>query len=245
MFIQAMPDDRDITKEEVLLFKEMMKQHKYAVSTYNNYVSIVNSFFKSAQMDGLFLKAIRVQDVSHIEDVLEPIEYKRLLRHAKEHGYMEIYMVMRVLAETGIRIAELKFFTVENINKSFVIEVENKGKHRDVIVRKELRHELKQYCRRYGIRSGYIFTGRENKKKPACEVTLWREMKKVAGLAKVKKIKVHAHSFRHLFAIRWASSGGDPLDLADILGHDSLNTTRKYTRTSNRQKKEKIESMHY
>ena len=240
-----MPDDKELTKAEVLLFKEKMKQDGYSVSTYNNYVSIVNSFFKSANLSDFYLRHIRVQEVSHIENVLEPIEYKRLLRYAKEKGMIEIYMVMRVLAETGIRIAELKFFTVENVNKSFVVEVENKGKHRDVIVRKELRHALKKYCKDCGIKSGYIFRGREDKSKPANTVTLWRDMKRVAAMAKVKKVKVHAHSFRHLFAVRWASSGGDPLDLADILGHDSLQTTRKYTRTSNKQKKQKIESMHY
>ena len=71
-------------------------------------------------------------------------------------------------------------------------------------------------------------------------------MKKVAGIARVNKKKVHAHSFRHLFAqVFMDEYSGNITELADILGHNSLETTRTYTRTSDKQKKEKLEKLKF
>lgn len=71
-------------------------------------------------------------------------------------------------------------------------------------------------------------------------------MKKVAGLSRVNKNKVHAHSFRHLFAQVFLNEYNNNItELADILGHNSLETTRLYTRTSNEQKKGKLEKLSF
>ena len=76
--------------------------------------------------------------------------------------------------------------------------------------------------------------------------TIWRHMKKIAGQAKIKKSKVHAHSFRHLFAQLYLDTYTDSVtELADILGHESLETTRIYTRTSDSQKRIKLEKIDF
>ena len=68
-------------------------------------------------------------------------------------------------------------------------------------------------------------------------------MKRIAGAAKVNKDKVHAHSFRHLFAKEFMEEYNNALELADILGHSSLETTRIYTRSTNEEKRKKLEKM--
>ena len=73
--------------------------------------------------------------------------------------------------------------------------------------------------------------------------TIWRRMKRIAGAAKVNKDKVHAHSFRHLFAKEFMEEYNNALELADILGHSSLETTRIYTRSTNEEKRKKLEKM--
>ena len=244
-FITSLPENVDITKKEVLNYKKVLIERKYSAATYNNYVTIVNSFFKNAALEDLYLKKIKVQQQGSLEDVLEPIDYKRLMRWSKRLEMEQCRMVMYSLAETGARIAELKFFTVEAITESPFIEVSNKGKNRRLIVRSDLRKELKKYIKQNGIKSGLIFTGRSDSTKPAAEATMWRDMKKVAGRARVAKHKVHAHSFRHLFALRWIDEGGSVTDLADILGHSRLDTTRIYTKTTDEMKKKKIEAMKY
>ena len=61
----------------------------------------------------------------------------------------------------------------------------------------------------------------------------------------IKLDKVHPHSFRHLFAVKFLKDGGTINDLADILGHKNINTTMIYARTTDKMKKEQLERMKY
>lgn len=150
---------------------------------------------------------------------------------------------MKVIAFTGVRAEELKVFTYENIQSNY-IETRNKGKIRNVILRNDLRRELLKYCRDNGIKSGYIFKGKEDGTMIHA-TTIYKQLKRIASKAKVSKSKVHAHSFRHLFAIKFIEDSGDISELADILGHSSIETTRIYTMTTDEMKKKKIEKMTY
>ena len=53
---------------------------------------------------------------------------------------------MKILAMTGIRISELKYFTVENLKSNYIVAF-NKGKERNIIVRQDLARELRKYCK--------------------------------------------------------------------------------------------------
>ena len=71
-------------------------------------------------------------------------------------------------------------------------------------------------------------------------------MKKIAGIARINKEKVHPHNFRHLFAqVFLESYPENVLDLADLLGHNDLKTTRIYTKTSGEQKRKKLENVKF
>ena len=205
----------------------------------------INKFLKWLDLRDLALKKIKMQFEQSNEEILSLADYKRLLRFAKRTGKNQLYLIMKVLAMTGIRISELKYFKVENLDSNY-IKVFNKGKERRIIVRQDLMREIKHYCRDNHIKEGYIFKSPKIAGQMVNVSTIWRQMKKVAGLARVKKKKVHAHSFRHLFAQVYLDSFPDCItELADILGHNSLETTRVYTRTSDAQKKMKMERMNF
>ena len=184
-----------------------------------------------------------MQNKQSVEDVLTVSDYKRLLRISKREGKDKLYFIMKILAMTGIRVSELQYFTVENLSSNY-ISVFNKGKEWTIIVRQDLARELRKYCKEKGIKSGYIFLSSIANGKMLNQSTIWRQMKKVAGRAKVRKNKVHAHSFRHLFAQVFLDTYSNNItELADILGHNSLDTTRLYTRTSDAQKRAKLEKL--
>ena len=54
----------------------------------------------------------------YLKNVLTLADYKRLLRIAKRENMIQDYMIIQTLAKTGIRISELKYFTVDNLKKS-------------------------------------------------------------------------------------------------------------------------------
>ena len=75
--------------------------------------------------------------------------------------------------------------------------------------------------------------------------TIWRRLKKIARSAKINPKKIHPHAWRHLFAKQCKENGIDLDELADILGHKDINTTAIYTKTSMKEKKNKLERIRY
>lgn len=238
-------EDKVVTKDVTMKYKTYLLNlnPKPKTSSINTWIIELNKYFKWLGLNDLTLLKINSQIKTSNEEVLTIQDYKRLLRFAKRKDNLKIYYIMKVLAMTGIRISELNFFTVESI-KSNYIQAFNKGKERYIIVRQDLSRELRKYCRENKIKTGPIFKGEKQEKIIAS--TIWRQMKKIAGAARVNKKKVHAHSFRHLFAIVFLNEFNDSItELADILGHNSLETTRVYTRSTNSQKKSKLEKLKF
>lgn len=245
-FIEWLNDDEIITKETTINYKKYLYDlvPRPSTSSINTWIIELNKYLKWLDHEDLTIKKIKQQVKSSTEEVLSISDYKRLLRYSKSMGLVKLHYIMRVLAMTGIRISELKYFTVENLESNYIVAY-NKGKERNIIVRQDLTRELRKYCKENHIKTGYIFKGNRNDSM-LCASTIWRQMKKVAGAARVNKKKVHAHSFRHLFAQVFLDEYSNNItELADILGHNSLETTRLYTRTSNAQKKNKLEQLSF
>lgn len=265
MFVNSLNND-EVTKKDVIEFKQKL-QDQFMPKTVSNYIVILNKFLKYAsivdkgypfkiartgeytklatmgEIEDLTVKNVKIQNKASLGEVLEPIDLKRLMRWAKKLERMDMYLIMKIIAYTGVRAEELKVFTFENIQSNY-IEVKNKGKIRNIILPQELRRELLKYCKDNKITTGYLFKGKKDNTM-LHSTTIYKQLKKIAGYAKVKKTKVHAHSFRHLFAIKYMEEVGDISELADILGHSSIETTRIYTKTTDSMKRKKIESLRY
>ena len=256
-FVHSLPD-HEITKQDLISYKQDMIQ-RFKPSTVNNYLVIINKYIRYLEImddpdysrrklrkheSNNVLRLMKVQVKASIDDVLEPVDFKRMLRMAKKLEKMDIYYIMKIFAYTGIRAEELKVFTVENIQKNY-IQVSNKGKTRNIILRSDLRRELLHYAKDSGIESGTLFPGKIHGKmlNPS---TIYKRLKKLGGKCRgIDLNKIHPHSFRHLFAIQFINEGGELSELADILGHSNIQTTTIYTRTSDATKKKHLEALKY
>ncbi|MFR5525586.1 MAG: tyrosine-type recombinase/integrase [[Clostridium] innocuum] len=241
-FLDWLPDDIEITKKLMIDYKNHLKEKTKKSTSINSYITAIDKFVYWLGRKDLALEKVKSQIEYELDNVIDLTDYKRLLKQARKAGRKDTELIMRVLAGTGIRIEELKYFTVENLGP--YIEVTNKGKTRSVPIRRELLHDLRTYCKENKIRSGTLFPGRI----PGQQLTnsaIWKRFKKIAGAAKVKKEKVYPHSFRHFFALEYLEAGGLEIELADILGHSSLETTRIYVRATKERKREKMERMRY
>lgn len=249
-FIDWLPDDEAITKDTTMNYKEHLRTITQSSKSMNVWIVSLNKYLRWLGHNDLTIKKYKMQEQSSNEESLTITDFKRLLRIANRIGNEQLYYIIKVLGMTGCRIGELKYFTVENLEKTprKNIKVYNKGKDREIVIRQDLSRELKHYYKSKGIESGFIFLSNDPKckgKMPAVS-TIWRQMQKVAGIARINKEKVHPHNFRHLFAQVFLDAYPENvLDLADLLGHNDLKTTRIYTKTSGEQKRMKLERVNF
>ena len=60
-------------------------------------------------------------------------------------------------------------------------------------------------------------------------------MKSICKAAGVDGSKVFPHNLRHMFAVAFYRACRDVVKLADVLGHSSIDTTRIYLMTSEKE----------
>ena len=237
-----------ISKNNMIDYKKYLNQISESYNSKNLWIVVINKYLKYLHYDNLCLKQIKVQQKYYNYDNMSYADYKRLLRISKKNNFIKDYYIMKTLAMTGIRVSELRFFTVENLKRQNdnVLHIYNKKKERDIPLRDDLARDLRKYCRENKIKSGPIFYSLKMENKMIHPSTIWRHMKKIAGMAKVKLKVVHPHSFRHLFADIFLETYPDNIVmLADLLGHSSLETTRLYTRKTLKQKQKMLSKMDF
>lgn len=230
----------ELTKELVLTYKRRLVDQGYAVRSVNSMITSVNSLLNFLGCPNCKVKAIRQQRETYCaeEKELTKGEYIRLLEAAKKKP--QLRLLMETICSTGIRVSELRYFTVESVAHGEVT-VNCKAKTRRIILPQKLQRMLLEYARKNGIRGGSIFVTRYGK--PLDRSNIWSAMKKLCEAAGVKTSKVFPHNLRKLFARTFYSIEKDIAKLADILGHSSIDTTRIYIISTGIEHRKKIERL--
>lgn len=229
-FLRYLGGERVVTKEILSRYKEWLLEH-YAVSSVNSMITAVNQFLVSLHGEELKIRRVRVQRefFRSASRELNQEDYKKILDIAQRKGKEQLTMILQTICETGIRISELQYFTVEQVKRGR-IEILNKGKYRVILLPEGLRGKLLAYIGKRRIKEGYVFCTKSGNKKDRSN--LWREMKALSREAGVQQDKMYPHNLRHLFARNFYKETGNLSNLANLLGHTSLEVTRIYTMES-------------
>lgn len=236
----AFCDGREITKNLVVAWKKELIERGYAVRSINSMIASVNSLLDFCGLQECRVKNIRLQRQIYCaeEKELTKAEYLRLLEAAKKDEQLKL--VLQTICGTGIRVSELRYFTVETVRRG-EITVDCKSKTRTILIPGKLKNMLLNFAEKRGIKSGEIFVGKSGK--ALDRSSIWRGMKRLCGVAGVKESKVFPHNLRKLFARTFYGIEKDIAKLADILGHSSINTTRIYIMTTGTEHRRKIERL--
>lgn len=231
---------KDITKDAIVEYKKYLQERSYAIRSINSMLASVNSFLIYIGKPECRVKSMKLQKQVYCteEKVLSREEYERLLKAASKNEQLKL--MMQTICATGIRVSELRFFTLESIGHGEVV-VSCKAKTRTILIPSKLRKLLLDYAKKQKIRSGVIFFTRSGK--PLNRKTIWAQMKGLCTAAKIKPTKVFPHNLRKLFARTFYGIEKDIAKLADILGHSSINTTRIYIMTTGTEHRRKIERL--
>ena len=234
-------EGREVNQVLALEYKAQLAESRTPAGV-NGAVAALNKLFSFLGLEGCRLKAVKQQRRIFRDEARELTEneYRRLLAAARRRGNERLLLVMETVCSTGIRISELRFFTVESAKRGRV-EVDNKGKRRTVFLPGKLQTLLLRYARKRGIAEGPVFVTRTGR--PLDRSNIWSEMKGLCREAGVEPGKVFPHNLRHLFARTYYGLEKDIVRLADILGHASIETTRIYTMESGYTHRKQLERM--
>ena len=94
-----------------------------------------------------------------------------------------------------------------------------------------MQNEYLNYCESINKIANYVFLNKNNKLFTSRGIAMG--LKKIAKKYGIDEKVVYPHSFRHLFAKNFINKYNDISLLADLMGHDSIETTRIYLRKTN------------
>ncbi len=239
---RAFLDGREVTKAEVVAWKEHLRGAGLCPSTVNSMLAALHSLFEFTGWTEYKVKYFRVQRrlFRAAERELDRNEHKRLIETARAQGDERLALLIEAIGGTGVRVSEVKYLTVEAAQQGRA-EIELKGKIRTIIISNKLARKLLKYARKKKIASGEIFITRSGRGMSRRQI--WGEMKRLCSAAGVEPSKVFPHNLRHLFARVYYKSCKDIARLADVLGHSNIETTRIYLVTSGKEHARQLDKL--
>ena len=217
----------EISKEQCVDYKKYLLRQNYAVSTVNSKLCSIHSFLTFLDRADCFVQLEKVQkkELKATYAILTPEDYHKLLEESSRPQKRKVNLMIRAFGQTGIRVSELQFITVESIQQQ-EITIRNKNKNRKVPLIRELQEMLNDYVIEKNIPSGPIFT--DKNKKPLERQNIYNMIQTIAANAGIDKRKAHPHALRHFFAKSFYDKTHDLVMLSNILGHSDITTTKNY-----------------
>lgn len=223
----------EFTKENLLDYKGYLMEF-FKPKTVNFRIQGINKYLEFLGLEALQLKAVKIQQRYFLENVISNADYHYLKRQLKKDNNMEWYFVVWYLAATGARISELIQIKVEHVELGYIDLYTKGGKLRRLYIPSKLKLETLEWLKEINRLSGYLFLNRHGERITTRGIAI--QLKNYAEKYGLDKKVVYPHSFRHRYAKNFFEEYNDISLLADLMGHESIETTRIYLRkTSNEQ----------
>lgn len=251
-------DVQRVTVRDVSDFKEHLRlKKKQAVSTINRNLASVRKYFKWLCQKGhlsvnpmLLIKELRKQPLA--PQGLTRAEVRKLLREIELRNDVRAKAIFSLMLYSGARLSDVAFLEIQDVTISerngFVnYRLGKGGKQRANPLPVQARKALSEYLMiRPPVESQRIFIGERGALdrrgiQAICE--------KYRALTGIQNLHCHIlrHTFSHNFLAKSSDGGADGnlVQLASLLGHQSLNTTAIYTRNTIQQLSEATERLTY
>jgi len=231
-----------LNKERALTYRAELLNNGIKPITVNAKLAALNGYFRFIGREDCRMHFLKIQRqlFRAREKELSFLEYRRLIDTAQARGKVRLALLLETIGATGIRVSEVRYITLEAA-KAGRTEIAMKGKIRTILLPNKLCRKLLKYAQINKIASGEIFLTRSGNSLSRKQI--WAEMKALCRAARVSAAKVFPHNLRHLFATVYYKACRDITRLADVLGHQSIETTRIYLITAGSEHQRQIEKL--
>ena len=216
-----------LSKQNLRDYKVYLIEH-YKPQTVNLRIRAMNCYLESIKKEQWKLPSVKIQQKPFLENVISEADYLYFKNCLKQDQEMYWYFVVRFLAATGARVSELVQIKCEHVRIGYLDLYSKGGKLRRIYIPKLLQEEALAWLEGRNQTSGFLFLNKQGRR-----ITT----RGVAGQLKVMALRygidpavAYPHSFRHRFAKSFLERFNDLALLADLMGHESIETTRIYLR---------------
>ena len=231
---------KELNKRNLLMYKSYLME-TFKPKTVNLRIQALNKYLEYVNKTKLRLKSVKVQQRSYLENVISNADYTFLKNMLKKEENLEWYFVVRFLAATGARVSELVQIKIEHVNVGYFDIYTKGGKVRRLFIPKKLRDETLVWLQNNGRGSGYLFLNRFGERITTRGIA--QQLKNYAVKYKLNPKVVYPHSFRHRFAKNFLEKYNDISLLADLMGHESIETTRIYLRRTSSEQQQIVDKV--
>ena len=214
-------------KKNLLLYK-MYLIETFKPKTVNLRIVALNKYLDFIKKPKLKLKAVKVQSKAFIDNIISFPDYEFLRDSLKADGDMQTYFMVRLLAATGARVSEFVNLKIEHLRVGYFDIYSKGGKIRRLYIPMKLCEECLSWLEGVDRESGYVFISHLRGAYTTRGVA--NRLKLAAKKYGIDEKVCYPHSFRHMFAKKFLERYNDISLLADLMGHESIETTRIYLR---------------
>lgn len=217
----------EISKINLQRYKVFLIEN-YKPQTVNLRLRAINCYLELIKKEKWKLSFIKVQQKPFLENVISEADYEYFKKCLKADDNLYWYFVIRFMAATGARVSELIQLKAEHIQMGFLDLYSKGGKLRRIYIPQKLQQECLIWLKQQNRQHGFIFLNKYSERITTRGIS--SQLKVLAKKYKIDPKVVYPHSFRHRFAKSFLERFSDIAFLADLMGHESIETTRIYLR---------------
>ena len=230
----------EVTQKNLRAYKVWLIEN-YKPKTVNLRLRAINCYLECVGKEKWKLSFVRIQQKTFLENVISEADYEYFKNCLKRDNEMFWYFVIRFLAATGARVSELIQIKVEHIKAGHLDLYSKGGKLRRIYIPKALQGEALSWLAEREQESGFIFLNKYGNRISTRGIS--GQLKKLASRYGINPVVVYPHSFRHRFAKSFLERSSDIAFLADLMGHESIETTRIYLRKTDTEQREIVDTI--
>lgn len=230
----------EFNKKNLLAYKGYLVEH-FKPQTVNLRLQAVNKYLEFTHHDKMKMRFVKVQQKNFLENVISNADYKFLKSSLLKEGQKDWYFVVWFMAATGARVSELLQIKAEHVQSGHIDLYTKGGKVRRIYIPRTLQKKAMLWLSERQISSGYIFLNRFGQRITARGIAM--QLKHFADKYGLRREVVYPHSFRHRFAKNFLEKYNDIALLADLMGHESIETTRIYLRRTASEQQEIVDKV--
>ena len=231
-------DIERVTVRDITDFREHLRNKQQAASTINRNLSTIRKYLK-----WLFNKdyitvnpAVSVKELKRqplAPQGLTRAEVRKLLREVELRKDIRSKAVFSMILYTGARLSdvvglEISDMAISERSGTVFFRYGKGSKQRTVPLPLQARKALLEYLQtRPPVDTQKVFVGERGALNTRGIQAVFERYRALTGID-----NLHCHVLRHTFSHSFLSQGGNLVQLASILGHESLNTTAIYTKNS-------------